>query len=168
MVGFICVLITCIFICLILICYTYIYNIFQTYIIRINEAEAFIDTTLRKRFDLLNKSIGIIKANIDTSGSVKVVNQEGVEVTNNKVGTGYKVVIELSKETIEYTLVVSGDITGDGEIKMSDVMKVATQMIEENTIIGDCYLRAADVTGDGKIRMSDVMKLANMILEGEI
>lgn len=28
-----------------------------------NESEAFIDTTLRKRFDLLNKSIGIIEAN---------------------------------------------------------------------------------------------------------
>ena len=60
---FIYILITCIVICLILICYVHIYNIFQTYIIRINEAEAFIDTTLRKRFDLLNKSIGIIKNN---------------------------------------------------------------------------------------------------------
>jgi hypothetical protein len=40
-----------------------IYNKYQNYIIRINEAEANIDSTLRKRFDLLNKSIGIIKAN---------------------------------------------------------------------------------------------------------
>ena len=40
------------------------YNNFQAYIIRINEAEANIDSILRKRFDLLNKSIDIIKANI--------------------------------------------------------------------------------------------------------
>ncbi len=39
------------------------YNNFQNHIIRINEAEANIDTTLRNRFDLLNKSIDIIKAN---------------------------------------------------------------------------------------------------------
>ena len=39
---------------------------FQEYVIRINEAEANIDSTLRKRFDLLNKSINIIKANCDT------------------------------------------------------------------------------------------------------
>jgi len=39
------------------------YNNFQNYIIRINEAEANIDSTLRTRFDLLNKSIDIIKAN---------------------------------------------------------------------------------------------------------
>ena len=41
---------------------TYIYNNFQNYIIRINEAEANIDSILRKRFDLLNKSIDIIKS----------------------------------------------------------------------------------------------------------
>lgn len=48
---------------LILMWYITIYNNYQGFIIRINEAEAFIDTTLRKRFDLLNKSIEIIKAN---------------------------------------------------------------------------------------------------------
>lgn len=59
-------IVLCIFIivCLILIGYISVYNHYQTYIIRINEAETFIDTTLRKRFDLLNKSIGIIKTNI--------------------------------------------------------------------------------------------------------
>ena len=70
MVGFIVISISCIVICLILICYAHIYNIFQTYIIRINEAEAFIDTTLRKRFDLLNKSIGIIKSNTDSKEEI--------------------------------------------------------------------------------------------------
>lgn len=67
---FIYILITCIVICLILICYVHIYNIFQTYIIRINEAEAFIDTTLRKRFDLLNKSIGVIKKNSQSKDDI--------------------------------------------------------------------------------------------------
>ena len=46
---------------LLLIWYVSIYNNYQSFIIRINESEAFIDTTLRKRFDLLNKSIEIIK-----------------------------------------------------------------------------------------------------------
>ena len=46
------------------------YNNFQAYIIRINEAEANIDSILRKRFDLLNKSIDIIKANIKTEEDV--------------------------------------------------------------------------------------------------
>ena len=37
------------------------YNRFQEFIIRANAAEANIDSTLRKRYDLLNKSINIIK-----------------------------------------------------------------------------------------------------------
>jgi len=57
------ILMVIIAICLLLIWYVTIYNNYQNYIIRINESEAFIDTTLRKRFDLLNKSIEIIKAN---------------------------------------------------------------------------------------------------------
>lgn len=46
------------------------YNKFQTYIIRMNEAEANIDSTLRKRFDLLNKSITIIKTVTNTEDNV--------------------------------------------------------------------------------------------------
>lgn len=46
------------------------YNKYQILIIKTNEVEANIDTTLRKRFDLLNKSISIIKANTDTDKEV--------------------------------------------------------------------------------------------------
>ena len=59
-------LVVFIVICIVLIWYINVYNHYQTYIIRINEAEAFIDTTLRKRFDLLIKSVGIIKSNLKT------------------------------------------------------------------------------------------------------
>ena len=52
-------------VCLILILLVATYNHFQDYIIRINEADVNIDAVLRKRFDLLNKSISIIKENID-------------------------------------------------------------------------------------------------------
>ena len=48
------------------------YNHFQDYIIRINEADVNIDAVLRKRFDLLNKSIGIIKANIESEEEILV------------------------------------------------------------------------------------------------
>lgn len=55
---------------LILILLVATYNRFQDYIIRINEAEVNIDATLRKRFDLLNKSIGIIKENVKTNEEI--------------------------------------------------------------------------------------------------
>ncbi|MDD2434929.1 MAG: LemA family protein [Bacilli bacterium] len=59
-----------IIICFFLIWYISTYNRYQSLIIRINEAEVNIDTTLRKRFDLLNKSIGIIKGNSDIKDEV--------------------------------------------------------------------------------------------------
>lgn len=59
-----------IIICLISIYLITIYNKYQNYIIRINEAEANIDATLRKRFDFLNKSIGIIKANAQVEDNI--------------------------------------------------------------------------------------------------
>lgn len=70
--------------CLLLIWYVSIYNRFQSYIIRINECEANIDSTLRKRFDLLNKSIGIIKANVNIDGEVleNIVKLRSRKITN--------------------------------------------------------------------------------------
>ena len=56
--------------CFILILLATTYNKFQVFTIRINEAETNIDTVLRKRFDLLNKSIDVIKANTNTEDEV--------------------------------------------------------------------------------------------------
>lgn len=56
-----CTLFVVIIVCLIIMGFVSIYNRFQINVIRINEAEANIDSTLRKKFDLLNKSINIIK-----------------------------------------------------------------------------------------------------------
>lgn len=69
------ILIIVIVACLLLICYVNIYNNYQNYIIRINESEAFIDTTLRKRFDLLNKSIEIIKTNTKEKDILKSIEE---------------------------------------------------------------------------------------------
>jgi LemA protein len=49
---------------IILIVFVAMYNKFQTYVIKINEVEAEIDCTLRKRFDLLNRSINVINGNV--------------------------------------------------------------------------------------------------------
>ncbi|MDD2180805.1 MAG: LemA family protein [Bacilli bacterium] len=67
---FIYILILIIITCFILIWYIGTFNNYQDYIIRINEAETNIDTILRKRFDLLNKSIGVIKANSNAEGEI--------------------------------------------------------------------------------------------------
>ena len=64
--------------------YIWIYNSFQDYIIRINEVEVDIDAILRKRYDLLNKSIEIIKANIEEEETVlEIITNLRSQKTNN-------------------------------------------------------------------------------------
>ena len=68
-------LMICIFIIIVLACaiavfYATIYNKFQEYIIRINEVESMIDTYLRNKYDLINKSIPIIKGNIKSEKEI--------------------------------------------------------------------------------------------------
>ena len=108
-----------------------------------------------------------IRKEIDTSGSVKFVDNSGKELENSDIiRTGSKVVIELSTETKEYTIVVYGDINGDGKITMSDLVKSANYLIDETIISEDCYKEAIDVTKDGNIRMSDIIKLSNILIGG--
>lgn len=70
-------------VCIILIWIINTYNKFQSFIIRINEAEAGIDTVLRKRFDLLNKSISIIKANTKENDVLSIIGKLRSKKINN-------------------------------------------------------------------------------------
>ena len=69
--------------CIILIWFVATYNKLHEYTIRINEAETNIDSTLRKRFDLLSKSIGIIKANTEKTEVLEsIANIRSKKITN--------------------------------------------------------------------------------------
>lgn len=121
-------LILFILLCMIIIWYINTYNHYQTYIIRINEAEAFIDTTLRKRFDLLNKSIGIIKANVDENEEVldRIVKLRTRKLTNFDLDrelyeainefNGYKEKIEELKESETFLKIDMGLFESEAEI----------------------------------------------------
>jgi Leucine-rich repeat (LRR) protein len=108
-----------------------------------------------------------IQDDIGTSGSVSFVDAEGKELENSDIiRTGSKVVISTEDESQEYTIVVYGDINGDGKITMSDLVKSANYLIDETIISEDCYKEAIDVTKDGNIRMSDIIKLSNILIGG--
>ncbi len=66
--------------------------------------------------------------------------------------------IDIPKE-IKYK---KGDVTGDGEIAMGDVIKLARAIVGSVTLYAD-ETQAADVTGDGEVAMGDVVKLARYV-----
>lgn len=65
----------------------------------------------------------------------------------------------------EYKIVLTGDVTGDGLVKMNDIMMIANHLIDNNTLKGE-YFYAADLTNDDKVKMNDLMKLANIMING--
>lgn len=76
-------LLVIIIVSLLIILYATMYNKFQISIIRINEAEANIDSTLRKRYDLLNKAIEIIKNNTDEVNILENISNLRSQKLNN-------------------------------------------------------------------------------------
>lgn len=56
--------------CIISLVYMLIYNKLNDLIIRINEVEGNIDTALRNKYDLINRSVSIIKGNTDIKNNV--------------------------------------------------------------------------------------------------
>ena len=64
---------------------------------------------------------------------------------------------------VVYVIVKKGDINGDGDIDVSDVV-VMLNHIKKSNIITDIYkLEAASVTGENEITVSDVVKELNYI-----
>ena len=67
-----------------------------------------------------------------------------------------------------YTVIVKGDVTSDGVINISDVVKIADHTIKQNTLTKDYYMEAAEVTKDNVINISDVVKIADYTLDDSI
>ena len=56
-----------------------------------------------------------------------------------------------------------GDVNGDGEVNVGDLVSVSNFMAGDESISKD----AADVNEDGNVDISDVVKLVNIILNNE-
>jgi len=111
---------------------------------------------------------GDILSYISTSGEITIKNKAGNVIENSDIiGTGYKIEIELSSGTKEYTLVVSGDVTGDGIVNIADVLKIADHTINKN-ILTDYEELASEVTNDTNLNIADVLKIADYTLDKRI
>lgn len=76
---------------------------------------------------------------------VVIKDKNGNTVTTGKIATG----MTLTSGSETYTLIVKGDLNGDGEIDISDVALMKMHMIQLS-VINDYRLEAADVNMDGQ------------------
>lgn len=111
------------------------------------------------QFNESELTINKIKNKINTTGRVSIKDKNGNNVTENDyVGTGFKINIELSKETHSYTVIVLGDTTGDGQVSVTDVSKLF-QHYRKTNIMEDIYVLSGNVQNDSEIKLTDVAKL---------
>lgn len=76
-----------------------------------------------------------------------------------RLATGYMVSINGGN----YKLVKKGDVNGDGEIDVSDVVAMLNHIKRNNVITDSAKLEAAAVNGDTEISVTDVVKELNYI-----
>ena len=96
---------------------------------------------------------------IETNGTIEIY--KGTEKITNidaNIGTGMKIRITFNNQEAEYTVVVKGDINGDGNVKLSDLSKLKLSLVGR-TILEGAYKEAADINGDGSIKLSDLSKM---------
>ncbi len=64
------------------------------------------------------------------------------------------------------TLVLYGDVTGDGKVNLSDLNTVSNHVVGVATITNPDFLEAADVNHDGSIGIADVNIISNHVFSG--
>lgn len=100
-----------------------------------------------------------------TDKTIKVYNQNQEEISVEAyIGTGYQIEIYEGNNLLEkYTACFIGDVNGDGEIDISDVAKLYTNIM--NVTTDDLITIAGDANGDKTYDISDVALLYSEVMK---
>jgi len=97
-------------------------------------------------------------------GEAKVTDANGKIKSSGSFVTGDKITIIGTNEEKTYNIAVRGDISGDGIIKINDLILVQSHILEKNNL-KDIKMYAADVNYDGVIKINDLILVQSHILE---
>lgn len=96
------------------------------------------------------------KENIKTNQKMTFLSNDNKELKDEDViGTG--TVLKLG-ENQNYTLIVRGDIDGNGKVSVNDLAKLKLHYIEMESLTGNS-LKAADIDGNGNVSMIDLAQI---------
>ncbi len=111
---------------------------------------------------------------IEDKNQIKLYKADGQEVSlDTKLATGMKVVVTIGQKmfnrnvgTQEYTVIVLGDISGDGIINIMDMLAAQDDILGKEKLEG-CYWTAGDITKDSNINIMDMLAIQDDILGKE-
>ena len=105
-----------------------------------------------------------IASQIDDKLSVTVLNGDNELGNYDILATGLKLVLENSEGKSEYTIVIRGDVNGDGKISSMDYVLIKVHIMEEKLISDKAQLLAADMNDDDKVTSMDYVRIKSLIM----
>lgn len=102
------------------------------------------------------------------NGTAKILDYQGNEKTTGYIATGDTVFVynNNNEQKLSYSIVIYGDVTGDGKISSRDLL-VLQRHILEIEIIKDEFLLAGDANRDNGVKSRDLLVIQRHILEME-
>jgi hypothetical protein len=117
----------------------------------------------------ISKTVAQVKAGFSEESLmyVSIYNAQGTLLTDTqKVGTGCVVKLIVDESVIEeVTVVITGDVKGDGEINSDDILLILNMMLK-GVDLTDEYLMAANTKNDTDINSDDILLILNFMLKG--
>lgn len=100
-----------------------------------------------------------LKENISFDGySIQLFDRYGKAISSGRLGTGARAVFARGSERYEYTLILPGDITGEGNINSRDELSLSEMLLGEGSA-DENTLPACDLNGSGKADLGDLVML---------
>jgi peptidoglycan hydrolase-like amidase len=99
------------------------------------------------------------------NGSLSLVAADKKAKTSGNVGTGDVLYLKdgSGKTVKSYSVVIYGDVNGDGEISIMDLLRVQRHLLDVSKVQG-IYSSAADVSKDGKVTIADLLRIQRHLL----
>ncbi|MCI8655010.1 MAG: hypothetical protein HFJ48_03945 [Clostridia bacterium] len=90
----------------------------------------------------------------------------GEETSTGIVATNMKFTLKFNQTEYNYTVVVKGDVNGDGLIYATDYVSIKNHIMGK-TLLQGAYLLAADVNNDNNVYATDYVSIRNYIMKNK-
>ena len=108
-------------------------------------------------------TVADFRNNIENGSAVNITKADGSAVTETqRIATG--MLASAPNSDASYTLIVMGDIDGDGYVTALDVVYILRALTGEITMDTYASKAAGDVNGDGYVRANDASVLLKYIV----
>jgi len=96
--------------------------------------------------------------------SINITNNSNKPKTSGSLVTGDQITIISGENTQIYTIIIYGDLNGDGEITLMDFAQIKKHLLKKSTLTS-CYAKAADTDKNGLITLMDLAQIKKHLLK---